>query len=222
MKRHLSVQLAVKAGNLNAAYDAIILADVEKDLIVLVELNQVLVRGDFLGHDRQGHRLEQDRGAEGRQLLERPGQLHFRPNASTSSSLAVPQVATWPGPTSAPGALWTCTRAPSGVVGPVSASALPLTCIPFCQAAVALPVTASVLIPAFQYTVSEKSVRWPSGRFEGNTLANSRTVSVLPNVRLPGIALTCALPRPSSASTGDRINRISPTRSGFMLIPSLT
>ena len=64
--------------------------------------------------------------SKGKCLLERPGQLHLNPNASTSSSVAVAQVATWPGPTSAPGALWTCTRAPSGLVGPVSASALPL------------------------------------------------------------------------------------------------
>jgi hypothetical protein len=55
---------------------------------------------------------------------DRPGQLHLNPNASTSSSFAVAQVATWPGPTSAPGALWTWTRVPSGDVGPVSASAL--------------------------------------------------------------------------------------------------
>src|SRR5215207_3458209 len=63
--------------------------------------------------------------SNGKCLLDRPGQLNLKPNASTSASLTVAQVAIWPGPTSAPGGLWTCTRAPSGVVGPVSASALP-------------------------------------------------------------------------------------------------
>src|SRR5918996_2252220 len=64
--------------------------------------------------------------SNGKCLLDRPGQLNLKPNASTSASLTVAQVAIWPGPTSAPGGLWTCTRAPSGVVGPVSASALPV------------------------------------------------------------------------------------------------
>ena len=43
--------------------------------------------------------------AKGKCLLDRPGQLHLKPKASTTSSVAVAHVAICPGPTSAPGAL---------------------------------------------------------------------------------------------------------------------
>jgi hypothetical protein len=43
--------------------------------------------------------------SNGKCLLDRPGQLHLKPNASTSSASAVAHVAICPGPTSAPGAL---------------------------------------------------------------------------------------------------------------------
>src|SRR5687767_14526348 len=57
-------------------------------------------------------------------LLERPVRSHLNPNASALSAVAVPYVATPPGPVSEPSALCTCTRLPGGVVGPPSASAL--------------------------------------------------------------------------------------------------
>ena len=61
--------------------------------------------------------------SNGKCLLERPAQSQLKPKPSARSAVAVPQVAICPGPTSAPGALWSCTRAPTAAVGPVRASA---------------------------------------------------------------------------------------------------
>ena len=64
--------------------------------------------------------------SKGKCLLERPGQLHLNPNASTSSSVAVPQVATWPDRPRRRGRCGPRRRVPSRLVGPTSASAPPL------------------------------------------------------------------------------------------------
>jgi hypothetical protein len=55
-------------------------------------------------------------------LLERPERLQLRPKASASSVVAVPKVATAPGPTSAPGGSVTVVSFPSTEVGPLSGS----------------------------------------------------------------------------------------------------
>ena len=60
-------------------------------------------------------------------LLDFPSARHLRPMASTLAVFDLPQVATWPGPTSEPGGLSVCTRLPRGVVGPVNASACAVT-----------------------------------------------------------------------------------------------
>src|SRR3954452_20125250 len=56
-------------------------------------------------------------------LLDLPSHSKFHPKPSTRAAVALPQVATCPGPTSLPGGLSSCTSCPSGVVGPVRASA---------------------------------------------------------------------------------------------------
>jgi hypothetical protein len=50
-------------------------------------------------------------------LLDLPSASHFSPKASTLCVVALPQVATCPGPTSEPGAFSNCTRWPGGVIG---------------------------------------------------------------------------------------------------------
>src|SRR5882762_3246162 len=60
-------------------------------------------------------------------LLDLPAQFHWNPWASTWLAVALPQVATCPGPTSDPGGFRSWTRAPGGVVGPDSASAAATT-----------------------------------------------------------------------------------------------
>src|ERR671917_893078 len=65
--------------------------------------------------------------SKGMCLLDLPSHSHLNPKPSTRSAVALPQVATCPGPTSLPGGLSSCTRCPSGVVGPVRASALATT-----------------------------------------------------------------------------------------------
>src|SRR6516225_9363112 len=61
-------------------------------------------------------------------LLDLPSASHFSPKASTLCVVALPQVATCPGPTSEPGAFSNCTLWPGGVIGPVNASARVATC----------------------------------------------------------------------------------------------
>src|SRR5918992_1718128 len=64
--------------------------------------------------------------SKGMCLLDLPSHSHLNPKPATRSAVALPQVAT-PLPTSLPGAFRSCTRCPSGVVGPVRASALATT-----------------------------------------------------------------------------------------------
>src|SRR6185436_12824705 len=60
-------------------------------------------------------------------LLDCPLRFQLNPNVAARSTVATPQVATPPGPTSDPGEFNIWTRLPGGVVGPVSASALAST-----------------------------------------------------------------------------------------------
>src|SRR5438874_9109424 len=70
------------------------------------------------------HSLDQ---LNGMCLLDLPLHSHEKPKPFTSLAVAIPQVATVPGPISDPGALNVCTRFPGGVIGPVNASALATT-----------------------------------------------------------------------------------------------
>jgi len=60
-------------------------------------------------------------------LLDLPFHSHLKLNASTSFVIALPHVATVPGPVSLPGALIVWTHLPEGVISPVRASALAIT-----------------------------------------------------------------------------------------------
>src|SRR5215470_9006385 len=60
-------------------------------------------------------------------LLDLPAQSHWNPGVVTKLAVALPQVATCPGPTSEPGGFSICTRCPGGVIGPVNASACATT-----------------------------------------------------------------------------------------------
>src|SRR5215213_6356428 len=80
--------------------------------------------GEWAGRRGQGYGPLQSKGMC---LLDLPSLSHSKPKASARSAVAVPHVATCPGPTSLPGGLCSCTSCLGGVVGPVSASALATT-----------------------------------------------------------------------------------------------
>src|SRR5918992_4280293 len=93
-------------------------------------LSQPLPRLILLYMLSRNHKIRESHGplqSTGICLLDLPFHSHLKPIASTSSAMALPHVATVPGPVSLPGALIVCTRLPCGVIGPVNASAFATT-----------------------------------------------------------------------------------------------